>query len=78
MNSVDKEDFKLLLSGVLEEKNKEFYVNRKQHYEDHMWLHEMLKWSNEIKSSVLKCFVKAIVVGVIALLITGFLISRGN
>lgn len=78
MNAADKEELKLILSGVLEEKNKDFYIDREQHYEDHMWLHEMIKWSNEIKSSVLKCIVKAIVVGVIALLITGFLISRGN
>lgn len=78
MNANDKKELKLLLCEVVDERMEELYIDRERHHNEHMWIQDMMRWSNEIKSSILKCVIKTMVVGIIAVLITGFLVYKGD
>ncbi len=76
--TANDEKTKKILSKILDDKIEQFYVDRERHHAEHMWLQEMMKWSNEIKSSVLKSIVKAVVLGIVALIIAGFIVYKGS
>ncbi len=75
---MDKKDLKTALTEVLDEKFTQFFVPPERHYQEHLWLQDLMCWTNKIKSSALRTLVSSIVAGVITLIIIGFVIFSGG
>lgn len=69
----DKEIIKEAIRELLEEENKSFFVERESHYQDHLFIKDMRDWCEGIKSTFWKTTAKAVVMGIIGLLILGFI-----
>jgi hypothetical protein len=52
----------------------QFYIDRETHFKDHEWIQELRKWSDEIKGTVLRSFVKIVITAMIGLTILGFIV----
>jgi len=75
---MDEKTIKKALNDVLEEKFTQFFVPPERHYQEHLWLRDLMCWTNKIKSSALKTIVTSIVGGIITLLIIGFVVFSGK
>jgi hypothetical protein len=70
---MEAENIKQALREVLEEKSKEFWIDRETHYKHHEWLTCIITWSDHCKSTALQTVVRCIVYGLIGLVIFGFI-----
>jgi len=69
----DKEIIKEAIREFIEEEDKTFFVDRETHYQDHLFISDLREWCEGIKSTFWKTIAKAVVMGIIALLILGFI-----
>ena len=51
----------------------QFYVDREQHYLDHLWINNLREWTDSFKNSFLKSLAKSIATIILVLLILGFI-----
>lgn len=51
----------------------QFYVDREQHYQDHLWLKSFREWTDSFKNSFLKSLAKGVATIILFLLIFGFI-----
>jgi len=70
---VDEETIKRIIKTAMEESLDKYYVDRETHYQHHVWLKQLIDWSNNIKSSFWGTLVKSFVCGLMALLVLGFI-----
>ena len=59
---------------AIDKKLGQFYIDRETHYQDHLFLRELRKWSEEVKGTVLRTTLKFVVASLIGLLILGFIL----
>lgn len=64
------------VKAALEGELKPFYIDRKEHYEQHQFLSELMKWTEQCKSIVLKTVVSTVVLIVIGLMAAGFALKQ--
>lgn len=69
---MDEKLLKKIIVEVFDEKFASFYIVPEKHYQDHLWLSDLIRWSDKTKSSILKTIIGSIVAGIIFLLILGF------
>ena len=67
------EELELAVGRAIDNKLGQFYIDREQHYQDHYFIHEWRKWTEEAKGTVLRAVLKLLTVGAIGLLIIGFI-----
>ncbi len=78
----DKEVYKEAIKEAFDEEIKPLYVEREQHFRDHLkiqkleykdilFLTEWRKWVENIKDTTTKTIVKAIVIAIIGLIVVG-------
>lgn len=70
---ITKEIIKAAVVEALQEEIKPFYIERETHYQDHLFIKEAREWLDNIKSTMWKTIAKAVVAGLIGLLILGFI-----
>lgn len=69
----DKALIKEAVKEALKEELGQFYIQREEHYQHHLFIAQMIKWSENIKFKILGVIIKAIVIGIIALIVGGFI-----
>jgi hypothetical protein len=69
---METEQIKSAVREVLEEKSKEFWIDRETHYKQHEWLGCAIKWAEDIKSTTLKALARCVVYAAIGLMLLGF------
>ena len=57
---------------------KTYYIDRQEHFRQHEWLAEMIRYSEQCKSIVLKTVLGAFLIGVLGLTYLGFAIKHGG
>lgn len=56
----------------------QYKVPKEQHYQQHLWIKDMMDWSDTIKNSAIKSVVGVIVVGVLGIMMLGFIFWGKN
>lgn len=75
----EKETIKEAIREAIKEELNPLYVEREEHYQHHQWISQMMKWSDNIKINILRTCVKAVVTGILALVVMGFILwGRSN
>lgn len=72
-----REQIKVLSENVHDFKEfadeiKSYYIDRQEHYRQHEWLGEMMKYTETCKSVVLKAVISILVAGALGLMFLGF------
>lgn len=70
----EKEIIKEAIKEALKEELGSFFIEREEHYQHHLWISQMIKWSDSIKSKVIGTVVKLFVTGIIVLVVMGFIL----
>ena len=65
--TTDVHEFKAFADDV-----KKYYIDRQEHYRQHQWLSEMMGYTEQCKSVVIKAVLGAVVAGLLAILWIGF------
>lgn len=75
---MELEAVKVAVKEALQEELKDFYIDRETHYEQHKFIEEMMRYTEQCKGVVLKTIVTTIMGGAIALMIIGFALKHGK
>lgn len=51
----------------------QYKVPKEQHYQDHLWINQMITWQNNIKSSIWKSIMSILVAAIFMLMVWGFI-----
>ena len=65
--TTDVHEFKVFADEI-----KTYYIDRQEHFRQHEWLAEMMKYTDQCKSVILKAVLGAAVAGVLAIMWIGF------
>lgn len=76
--TMDEATLKKVLAEVFDEKFAQFYIPPERHYREHLWLQDLMSWSDKIKSSALRTIVSSIVGGILVLIVIGFIVFSGS
>ena len=71
--SNDVSDFKQFADEI-----KTYYIDRQEHFKQHQFISELMKYSEQCKSIVLKTVLGALVAGLLTLIYVGFSIKHGG
>lgn len=71
---MDKETLKEVVTEVIDAKFASFYVDPEKHYQEHLWLSNLISWSDKAKTSVMKTIIGVVVTGILGLLAIGFVL----
>lgn len=75
---MEAEQIKAAIKEVMDERMKEFYIDREEHYLDHQFLHGLREWTGSIRSTTVKTVVSIFVAALIGLMIMGFVVWGKN
>lgn len=67
------DQIKAAIKEIMDERMKEFYIDRETHYQDHQFLKGLREWMGNIKSTTIRTCVGLIVTALIGLLVLGFI-----
>ncbi len=57
---------------------KTYYIDRQEHFRQHQFLSEFIKYSEQCKSIVLKSVLTALIAGILGLMYLGFALKNGG
>lgn len=69
---------KKAVADAMTEQMKDFYVDRETHYQHHEFIDGMMEWSRSWKSTCMRAIANALVMGVIGLLLLGYIAWGGK
>ena len=69
----EKHEIKQAIKEAFDEEIKPFYVDREEHYQDHMFIKELRGFLDNIKNTTVKVAVKTVVVAIIGACLIGFI-----
>ena len=73
------EEIEAAVGRAIDSKLGQFYIDREAHYQDHHFIQEFRKWTEQAKGTVLSVAIKTLVTMAIGLLVLGFLFwGKGN
>lgn len=77
MNEISSEErLKAIIAeavkSAIDERAEKFYIPSEKHYQDHMFLEDLISWTDEIKATTLRTIVKSFVTAIIILIVLGF------
>lgn len=78
MIDMSKEELRQVVAEAVHETLQGLYVNRQQHYEDHLFLKDLREFAVTCKSTVLKWVLRFVLSIVTALFILGFVAWHGK
>lgn len=70
-----KEELRIAVGEAIEDKLKDFWVDREQHYAHHKFIDKWMKWSDEAEKTVWATIVKTVVLFVLGLIALGALLK---
>ncbi len=70
---MEKEQLKAALKEALQEEVKSFYIEREQHYQDHLFIKELRELFTSIKSTTSRTIVGIVITALIGLIVLGFI-----
>lgn len=73
MEEQERKDMKDLIKEAMDDKLRDFWIDREEHYEHHKFIGELIKWLQDCKSTASKTLVKGIILTIIGLIILGFI-----
>lgn len=74
---MEKEEIKAAVREAFQDELKDFYIDRKTHYEQHEFIGGMMKYAETCKSVVLKAVLTILIGGALGLMWLGFTIRHG-
>lgn len=69
----DAEVIKEAVKAAMDEKMAEYWVDREKHYQHHEFIDSLIKWADRVSDTTVKAVITAIVMGILALLVLGFI-----
>lgn len=69
---MDEKRLKQIMTEVIDDKFASFYVDPEKHYQEHLWLSDLIAWSDKVKTSAIKSIVRCVVVAMLGLMVIGF------
>ena len=77
MTKAEREEMSDIVAGAvaiaIEKELGQYKVPKEQHYQDHLWINQMVLWQNNFKSSIWKSIANIIVASFFGLLMLGFI-----
>jgi len=74
MDKTDRDELKGIITEVLQtDLIKPYYVDREQHYQDHLFIKAFKDWCDTTKQNIWKTFIRIVVTGAIILIVLGFI-----
>ncbi len=71
MTPTQKNEIKEAVKEVIDSELKPLYVERQKHYEEHMFIRELMKFTEALKSNSIMVIVKLTILGVFGVVGTG-------
>jgi len=71
-----KAEIKEAVGEAIDEKMRDFYIDRETHYKQHEFLGDMMQWVDDCKSTASKTIVRILVYGIIGTIMIGFCIKH--
>lgn len=71
---MDHDAIKAAMTEVIDEKMKDFWIERERHYKHHEFITEMICWTDKFKSATMKAVVNCIVVALLSAIAIGFIV----
>ena len=71
---MDRDELKGIIKEVIDEGLKPLFIEREQHYQDHLFIRDLREFVDSIKSTALKTIVRVVIVAILGLLAVGFAI----
>lgn len=69
---------KKAVQDAMKEQMKDFYIDRETHYQHHKFITGLIEWSQSWKSTCMRAVANAIVLGLIGLLLLGYITWGGK
>lgn len=69
---------KRAVGEAMDEKMKDFYIDREKHYQHHAFIEDLIQWRDSCKSTCMKAIANIVVVGAIGLMLAGFIAWGGK
>jgi len=73
MDETSRNEMKALVKEAMDDKLRDFWVDREEHYQHHKFIAEFIQWLETCKSTITKTVVRGIVLTIIGLIILGFI-----
>ena len=73
----EKHEIKAAIKEAFDEEIKPLYVEREQHYQDHLFITELRGFLDNIKNTTVKVTIRAIITIIIGGCVAGFIWSKG-
>jgi len=71
---MDERILKKVVSEVIDDKFASFYIDPEKHYQEHLWLSNLICWSDKAKTTVMRTVIGIIVTSMLGLLVIGFVL----
>lgn len=68
------DQIKAAVKEVMDERMKEFYIDRETHYQDHQFLKGLREWTASIRSTTIRTIISLFVTALIGFLVLGFVV----
>ena len=72
---MEREAIKEAVKEALQEELKAFYIDRELHYQQHKWLGDVIRYSDQCKSAVIKAFITIVISSALGLMFLGFFLK---
>ena len=70
---MELDQIKAAVKEVMDDRMKEFYIDRETHYQDHQFLKGLREWTDGIKSTTWRTVIGLFVTALIGFLVLGFI-----
>ncbi len=72
MGALTKEDVKEIIDEAIENKVKDFYINREEHYQHHQFVKSFIELMQTSRKTAMRVIIGSATVAVIGLVVAGF------
>lgn len=71
---MDCDELKKMIETVLDNKFKEYWVDRESHYKQHEFIGKWMKWCDLASDTIWKSIIRWVVLGILSLILVGALL----
>lgn len=70
---MNRDELKEIVTEALDERIKDFYIDRERHYKHHLFIERLEKWADRCTSTFLKTVVQCVVGAILTLIVIGYI-----
>lgn len=70
-----EEELKNIIDESLDNKFKQYWVDRELHYKHHEFIDKWMKWTDDATKTIWNSILKAVILGILALIALGFFVK---